>query len=66
MKDLKDRKRSIDVNKLTEEQLVEIQTLLGDKIRKIVDIACEDANKLLNVYGLRTKMEIVLEEMENK
>ena len=64
MRDLREIKRFVDVEKLSEEQLKNIQENLVKKVTEIVDKACEDANKLLNIYGLQAKMKFALEEVE--
>lgn len=59
-----DRPKKVNVEALPEEQVDTVAVQLGDKIRGICDKACEDANKLLKIYGLQAKMEIVLEHIK--
>jgi hypothetical protein len=61
--DLKDRKREIDVQKLTPEQADELSTQIGEKIRLICDKAVLDANRILNIYGMEAKMQIAISEI---
>lgn len=63
MSDIMNRTRFVDVESLPEDQLEQIQQQLGNKIREIVDQACEQANKFLNVYGMEAKMDIVIQEL---
>jgi hypothetical protein len=58
------RKRQVDVEKMDDQTLEKTQAELSKKVMEIVDKACEDANKLLNIYGLQAKMQIALEEKE--
>lgn len=53
-----DRKRRIDVNKLTNEQLAELEAKLSEKVSLIVNTAVKEANKYLNVYGLEARMHL--------
>jgi uncharacterized protein YbcI len=50
------------LKKMSEEQLKKIEEVLGTKVRELVDNACNEANKLLEIYGLQTKMQIVIEK----
>jgi hypothetical protein len=65
MRDTIKRERKVDVNKLTTEQADLLSQEIGNKIRKIVDEACETCNNFLQIYGLQTKMQIVIEPKEN-
>ena len=65
MSDTIDRKRQVDVDKLNEEQLQQLIDKLGSKVRGMVDETCERANKLLNVYGLQVKMEVVIQQKDS-
>ena len=58
---LNDRVRKVDLEKLgTEEDVERVGEALGDKLRVIVDQACEEANKICNIYGLKVKMKFCL------
>lgn len=61
MENLQDRKRSFDINKLTPESADQLSQDIGSKVRAICDKACEDANKILNVYGMKALMQIVIQ-----
>lgn len=58
------RKRKVDVEKMDDKTLEKAEEELSKKIGQIVDKACADANKLLNIYGLQAKMQISLQEKE--
>ena len=62
--ELRDRKRSVDLNKLSVEQAEEISNQLGEKIKQICDKACEEANRLLTIYSMTAKMQIVVQPVE--
>jgi hypothetical protein len=57
-----DRKRSVNLKKLNEAELEQLSAQIGDKVRGIMDAAIESANKILVIYGLRAKMQLVIEE----
>ena len=66
MNDTIDRKRSVDVSNLSPEQVDALSDQIGNKIRELVDTTCEKANKILKVYGLEAKMQIVILEKNNQ
>lgn len=55
------RKRFVDVEKLEDEQIEQLISQISDKIIAMVDQTCDKANELLSVYGLETKMQIVIQ-----
>ena len=55
----------IDLEQLTIEEADQLSLQLGEKLRKIVDNSCNKANKLVNKYGMRTRMQFVLEKLED-
>lgn len=59
MIDLGSRARKVNIELLTDEQLVDITTQLVEKINKIVEKANQDANKILNIYGLETTVQML-------
>jgi hypothetical protein len=59
--ELKDRKRSFDINRLSAEEVDNLSKQIGDKVKQICDEAVEKANKILNVYGMSAKMQILME-----
>lgn len=58
------RERKVDLTKLSREEFNRLELQLGERVRQICDEACEKANKLLNIYGLKTKMQIVIDAGE--
>jgi len=50
------RKRKINVEDLTLEQIDDISITLGEEVAKVMDEANKKCNKLLNIYGLQTKI----------
>lgn len=59
---MEDRVRKVDINKLSDEELLALEERIGKKITNITDDAVKQANKILNIYGLRAKMQIVIEQ----
>ena len=59
-----ERQRSVDVDTLTDEQLQALTAALSEKIKIIVDKACADANRYLEVYNMHAKMQVVIQEKE--
>jgi hypothetical protein len=55
------RERKLDINKLSPEQVDVVSKQIGEKIKQICDKAAEEANTLLNVYGMKAKMQIFIE-----
>jgi len=66
MENVANRKRSFDINKLNTEEAEQLSTDLGAKVREICDEACEKANKILNIYGMKAQMQIVINEINEK
>lgn len=64
MSDILERKRSVDVTKLSEEEADRLSDQIGDKVRAMVDETCEKANKILGIYGLQAKIQVVIQEKE--
>jgi len=64
MSDNIERKRSVDISTLNEEQVELLQEQIGIKIRELVDGTIEKANKILNIYGLQAKMQIVIQQKD--
>ena len=56
------RKRKIDVSKLSNERIDELSDQIGEKVRKLVDETIKKVNKMLAVYDMQAKMQIVLQE----
>jgi len=66
MENVVNRKRSFDINKLNTEEAEQLSTDLGAKVREICDEACEKANKILNIYGMKAQMQIVINEINEE
>lgn len=64
MSDTIDRKRQVNIDQLNEEQIQVLIDQLGIKVRTMVDETCERANKILNVYGMQLKLEVVIQPKE--
>ena len=64
MSDNIDRKRSVDTNALSDEQVELLQEQIGTKVRDLVDATIEKANKILNIYGLQAKMQIIIQKKD--
>jgi hypothetical protein len=62
----KKRVRKVDVEKLDDKSIDNLQMEISKKITEITEEACEKANKLLNIYGFQAKMQIALEEKQEK
>lgn len=62
--DIINRARKVDVEQLDSEQLQELTVQMSAALNKIVDDACAKANSLLTIYGLQTKMQIVIEKKD--
>jgi len=62
------RERKVNVEVMSEEQAKLVEEQISAKLRTIIDGACGEANKLLNIYGLEAKMQFALnkKEAENK
>jgi len=60
------RVRTIDIEKLSSEQLQAIEAKLINKVSPIVAKAIEDANKFLNPYGLSAKIGFEIIESTQK
>ena len=58
------KKKTIDIEKLTEEQVIVIQEKLVAKLNPIIAKAVQDANKFLEPYGLSAKMEFQVTEKQ--
>lgn len=61
MENLQERKRSFNINSLSAEAAQKLSDDIGAKVRQFCDEAVEKANKILNVYGMKAQMQIVIE-----
>lgn len=66
MENLQNRKRSFDVNSLAKEEADRLSDEIGAKVRQICDEACEKANKILGIYGMKAQMQIVINATEQE
>lgn len=66
MENIADRKRSFNINKLDQVEADKLSTDIGAKVRQICDEACEKANKILNIYGMKAQMQIVINEINEE
>lgn len=55
-----DRKRHVDVEKVELSELTELTDRITSKITKITQKAIEDANTILNIYGMEAEMQIAI------
>lgn len=63
---LNERKRTFDVEKLTLEEADSLSEQIGNKVKDICDEAVKKANKILNIYGLKAKMAIQIEGLQEE
>jgi hypothetical protein len=57
-----DRERHVDITTLSNEDLESLIKQISDKITNMVDETCDRANRLLHIYGMETKMQIIIQE----
>lgn len=48
----RDRIKQVDVSKLEDQRIDELGVQIGEKVGKIINQACLDINKFLEIYGL--------------
>lgn len=63
---ISDRMKKVDLNKMSENELVELEVKLGNKTSEILNQASKDINKVLNIYGLQAKVSYVIEEIQGE
>lgn len=63
---MRERKRNVDIQKIEDENLEDLSNKIGLKVNKMIDDAIAEVNKLLGVYGMEAKMEVVIQEKEKK
>jgi len=59
MVNLNERKRSVNVSKMSPEQIDKAVGILNKKIIEITERATKEVNELLNIYGLETKLQFL-------
>lgn len=55
-----ERKRSLDINKLSPKDAEAVSDQIGAEVRKYCDEAVAKANELLNIYGMKAQMQFVV------
>ena len=60
----KRRKRKINLNSLSKEQVDSLSSDLGKEVAKIMDKANKECNKMLNIYGLQSQIGYEIKEVE--
>jgi hypothetical protein len=63
-----ERKRSVSeeqLSRMSEEQIKKIEEAIGGKLRNLIDHACNEANKMLEIYGLQAKMQFNIDRKGN-
>ena len=61
---INDRMRKVDLNKMDNDALANLEVQLGEKTAKLLNKTAEEINKFLNIYGLQAKLSYQLEELE--
>lgn len=54
-----------DLEKLSDEQLKEIENKVGSQLRDMFNKTVEQSNKLLSQYGLQVKLQFLIEERKS-
>lgn len=62
---IKSRERKFNMKKLSQEEADQLGEQLGEKLRLMVDKTVEEANNFLKIYGLKAKMQIALESLDD-
>ena len=58
------RVRKVDIEKLSNEELEKIQAAISGKIVNIINKANEEANRVLNVYGMEVQLVMELKKKD--
>ena len=56
------RERKVDITQYSPEDLELLIKQISDKITTMVDKTCDKANRLLNIYGMEAKMQIMIQD----
>lgn len=64
MKTLRTRKKKIDVEKMSAEELQNLEQALSEKMRCIIQDAIKKANKYLTIYDLEAYMAFELKPLK--
>ena len=60
------RERKVDVESMTDKQVKELEAQISERLRKIIDDACDKANRILHVYGLEAQMQFALKRKDEE
>lgn len=63
---MRERKRNVDIDKVDDANIEDLSNKIGQKVNKMIDDVIAEVNKLLGVYGMEAKMEVIIKEKENK
>lgn len=55
---MENRVRKVDVEKLSEEQIVRIEKKISEEISSIINKADNEINNLLNIYGMEAVLSV--------
>lgn len=58
------RERKVDLNKLSEEQLQNLQTEINKKVSQVINEAEAELNSILNIYGIGFRMVVALDRKD--
>lgn len=61
---MRERKRNVDIEKVEDEKLEDLSNQIGEKVKNLVDNTILEVNKILAIYGMEAKMEVVITEKE--
>ena len=56
--------RDFDLEKLEANQVDTLSQQIGEKLRIIIDDACNKANQIVNIYGMQVKMQFLIEKID--
>jgi len=60
---MEERVRKVDLEKLSEEEADQLSQRIGEKLRQIMDKACDEANRIAQIYGIQVKMQFLIEPL---
>jgi hypothetical protein len=60
---LAERRRKVDVEKLSIDEADQLSEQIGTRTREICDDAANKINAILNIYGLQAKIAIAIEPL---
>lgn len=64
--ELKDRKRSFDISKLSPQDMDNLSVQIGEKVRNICDEAAAKVNAILSIYSMSAKIAIAFDDLPGK